>query len=157
MRSSQAHCQPRPVSPPLCSRWQWWWADSPRRPLPCPSHPPSGTRGREEPDPSPPPPGLPAPTPLSTLGWKSDTRGPSAALLSSRPWRPLGRRLWSSDCSGLNGQAWCPSQVHHCEGPDTCLAGRRPCPHGPSPGEEEPPTRLPGWGWGPGSYRLPPG
>lgn len=71
-----------------------------------------------------PPSGLPAPP---APGWKSDTRGPSAALLSSCPWRPLAQRLWSSDCSGLNGQAWCPCQVHHCEGPDTCLAGRRPC------------------------------
>lgn len=72
------------------------------------------------------PPGLPP------LGWKSDTRGPSAALLSSRPWRPLGLRLQSSDCLGLNGQAWRPCQVHHCKGPDTCLAGHKPCPQGPS-------------------------
>lgn len=125
-----------PVSPLPCSRWQWWWADSTPPTLSLSLS--SRTRGWEgllgvgrSLTPSPCPSGA---VPLPTPDWKSDTLSPSAALLSSRPWRPMGLRLQSSDCLGLNGQAWRPRQVHHCESSDTCLARRRPCLHGPSLG-----------------------
>lgn len=68
---------------------------------------------------------------LPTLDWKPDTRRPICSLPSVHsPWRPLCQRQPSRDCSLLNGQAWCPHQVHHCDGLDTCLAGRRAHKHG---------------------------
>lgn len=67
---------------------------------------------------------------LPTLDWKPDTRRPICSLPSVHsPWRPPCQRQPSSDCSLLNGQAWCPHQVHHCDGLDTCLAGLRARKH----------------------------